>query len=47
MSCGAEPGASTTGQHNNGLKTKPPMTFQRQHADILLSELGAILNEIR
>ena len=36
----------TTGSHNHVLKIRPPMVFQKEHAEILLATLINILDEI-
>jgi 4-aminobutyrate aminotransferase-like enzyme len=35
----------TTGPHDNVLKIRPPMAFGREHADVLLEQLGETLTE--
>ncbi len=37
----------STGPHGNVLKVRPPMVFTRQHADILINALDAVLTETR
>ncbi|MBB6520032.1 aspartate aminotransferase family protein [Pseudoteredinibacter isoporae] len=37
---------SKIGVHDNILKMRPPICFGREHADILLNELGQVLNEV-
>ena len=36
----------TTGRHGNTLKIRPPLVFQRQHADQLVATLDAVLERI-
>jgi 4-aminobutyrate aminotransferase-like enzyme len=36
----------TTGQHDSVLKIRPPIVFQKGHADLLLSVLGSTLDEL-
>jgi len=33
----------TTGRHGNTLKIRPPLVFQRQHADQLIATLEGVL----
>ena len=34
----------TTGRHGNTLKIRPPLVFQRQHADLLAATLDEVLD---
>jgi 4-aminobutyrate aminotransferase-like enzyme len=36
----------TTGQHYSTLKIRPPMVFQKEHADMLLVALMEALDEL-
>ncbi len=38
---------SRVGRHENILKMRPPMTFQREHADLLLATLGDVLEQMK
>ena len=37
----------STGQYDNVLKIRPPLVFSKEHADLLLLQLAAVLGEIR
>ena len=38
---------SRVGRHENVLKMRPPLTFQREHADLLLATLDHVLEEMK
>ena len=38
---------SRVGRHENILKMRPPMTFQREHADLLLATLDDVLEQMK
>jgi 4-aminobutyrate aminotransferase-like enzyme len=37
---------SRIGRHDNILKMRPPMPFNREHADLLLATLGECLDRL-
>ena len=36
----------TTGRHSNVLKIRPPLVFQREHADQLVAALSEVLTAL-
>ncbi len=38
---------SAAGPHGNVLKIRPPLVFNTEHADLLVRELGPVLQELR